>query len=104
NARPFTGHAGSTMPELFTCCAKMSTVLERTSCQVTIAPPVPSETMSGTACSEGAVQTATPPVGQLGSTAPEFSTCWAKMSGPVTPLRPSTQQTIAPPAPSEAIL
>src|SRR4030095_5193208 len=89
NARPFTGQAGSAMPELFTYCAQQSmpVALGRKSFHVTIAPPEPSLAMLGGPCCAAAVQRAAPLAGHVGSTTPEARTCWAKMSGANMPLR-----------------
>src|SRR5262245_12019088 len=75
----------------------MSAAPLRESCQVTIAPPVPSNTIVGRDWLFAAVHSATPSAIHCG--VPAAFTRWAYMSP--GPLRESSQVTIAPPAPSD---
>jgi hypothetical protein len=52
-------------------------VPERLSTQAMIAPPAPSETMTGSACPPITEHTVAPLAGQAASIAPETRMCWA---------------------------
>src|SRR5690349_20094915 len=72
----------------------------RSSSQVTIAPPAPSDTIAGLYRSFGAVQSLTPSWVHCGT--PAALTRWASMLE--LPLRASCHATIAPPEPSDTIV
>src|SRR5659263_626017 len=79
----------------------MSHSPERPSCQVTMAPPEPSEVMVGEPAPEPAMLRRATPLAVHCGTPVEFTLC-AQM--PPAPGRPSSQVTMAPPEPSEVIV